>query len=251
MAASSLSSGERLLLLVQREIGRITGLLWIPFVIAIGRFGFRWRIEGVAETRREFRRLRKASSAPLLVCGNHLTMLDSFLIAMALGGPWYFITHYASIPWNTPARENFASVWWKRILVYLVKCIPVSRGGDRRAIGNVLARISWLLSIGEVALIFPEGGRSRTGRVDTEAVTYGVGGIVKALPDCRVLCVYVRGDKQQGYTTLPARGDRFRVVLQSLEPKTTQRGLRGSLNISKQIISQLADMERGYFDDRK
>ena len=187
----------------------------------------------------------------MLVCGNHLTMLDSFLITMVLGGPWYLITHYASIPWNTPARENFARVWWMRILVYLLKCVPVSRGGDRRAIGNVLARISWLLSIGEVALIFPEGGRSRTGRVNTEAVTYGVGRIVRALPDCRVLCVYVRGDRQQGYTALPARGDRFRVILRSLEPKTTQRGLRGSLDISKQVISQLADMERRYFDDRQ
>ena len=251
MAVPSLSVGERLSLVAQREIGRLTGLLWIPLTMALGRYGFRWRIEGVRETRREFRRLRKASSAPLLVCANHLTMLDSFLVAMALGGPWYFIGHYASIPWNTPARENFASVSWMRILVYLIKCVPVSRGGDRRAIGNVLAKITWLLSIGEVALIFPEGGRSRTGRVDTEAVTYGVGRILRALPDCRVLCVYVRGDRQEGHTALPTRGDRFRVSLRSLEPKTTQRGLRGSLDISKQIISQLAEMERRYFDDRK
>lgn len=250
MPSSSLTAGERLSLLAQREIGRITSLVWIPVVVAIGRFGFRWRIEGIKESRREFKRLRKESTTPLLICANHLTMLDSFLIATALGSPWYFATHYAAIPWNTPARENFASKWWMRILVYLIKCVPVSRGGDRRAIGNVLARISWLLSIGEVALIFPEGGRSRTGRVDTEAVTYGVGRIVQALPDCRVLCVYLRGDGQRGYTALPARGDRFRIALRSLEPKTTQRGLRASLDISKQIISQLADMERRYFDDR-
>ena len=50
---------------------------------------------------------------------------------------------------------------------------------------------------------------------------------------------------------MPSRGDRFHASLRSIEPKSTKNGLRGSIEISKQIISQLAEMERQYFDDRK
>ena len=42
-----------------------------------------WRIENAAEARAEFRRLRR-EGGPLLVCANHLTMIDSALIAWAL-----------------------------------------------------------------------------------------------------------------------------------------------------------------------
>lgn len=241
----------RLALVVQRETGRLLGPLWIPLVVLVARFGFGWHFEGLRESRREFKRLRTASSAPLLVCANHLTMVDSILIAIALGSPWRYVTRYGSLAWNTPAQENFANTWYMRVVVYLAKCVPVSRGGDRREIGVVLSKITWLIGIGEVALIFPEGGRSRTGRVDADAVTYGVGRIVRALPDCRVLCVYLRGEEQKSYSSLPARKDRFRVSVQSMEPKTAMRGLRGSLDVSKQILTQLADMERRHFNDRQ
>ena len=81
-----------------------------------------------------------------------------------------------------------------------------------------------MLSRGDVGLIFPEGGRSRSGRVDADAATYGVGRVVKALPGCRVLCVYLRGEGQTTYTDAPARGERFRVRFASLEPKTEHGG---------------------------
>ena len=238
-------------MVLQREIGRLLGPIWIPIVAFLVRVAFGWRFADLQTTRETYKRLRSASSSPLLICANHLTMVDSALIAVALGGPGWYIGRFASLPWNTPARESFASTWYSKALVYLMKCIPVSRGGDRREIGEVLSRISWLLSVGETALIFPEGGRSRTTRVDTAAVTYGVGRIVRAVPDCRVLCVYLRGEHQADYTTLPQRGDRFHVSLRSLEPKTTKRGLRASLDISQQILSQLEEMENEYFDDRK
>ena len=114
-----------------------------------------------------------------------------------------------------------------------MKCIPVERGGDRREVGRVLERFSCLLSRGDVGLIFPEGGRSRSGRVDVDASTYGVGRVVKALPGCRVLCVYLRGEGQTTYTDAPARGERFRVRFASLEPKTEHGGMRGSLAITQ------------------
>ncbi len=251
MAASPLGFRDRLSLAVQREVGRLLGPIWIPLVAAVMRFWFGWRIEGARETRAEFRRIWRESSSPLLICANHLTMVDSFLIAAALGSPGWFVTHYASLPWNTPARENFAHTPLLRAATYVAKCIPVSRGGDRGEVGRVISRITWLLGTGQAALIFPEGGRSRKGRVDTEAVTYGVGRMIKAFPDCRVLCVYLRGERQEGFTALPAPGERFRVRLEAMEPKSSRGGLRGSLELSGQILRRLADMEQRHFDARQ
>ena len=242
---------ERLSLSLQREVGRLLGPVWIPLVFVLMRLVYRWKIEGVRDTRAEFQRLRTDSSSPLVVCANHLTKVDSFLIAVALGTPGWFLRHYASLPWNTPDQRNFANSWSMRVLIYIMKCIPVQRGGDRRAVGRTLACLTHVLSRGEVGLIFPEGGRSRTARVDTSAQTYGVGRIVKSLPGCRVLCVYLRGEHQDGYSDLPVRGERFRVQIQSFEPKTERRGLRASVEISRQILNRLATMEEQHFDGRE
>jgi 1-acyl-sn-glycerol-3-phosphate acyltransferase len=210
-----------------------------------------WRIEGTREARERVRKLRRGSAGGLLVCANHLTMLDSAVIAWALAPAWWYVLHYGSVPWNTPERENFARTWPMRALVWVVKCIPVRRGGDRREVGRVLARFTWLLSRGETGLMFPEGGRSRTGRVDATASTYGVGRIVRALPGTRVLCVYLRGERQETWSDLPARGERFRVRVCELEPKSERSGLRGSLEVSRQVLAKLAEMEREHFDGRR
>jgi hypothetical protein len=234
---------DRFALLLQREVGRLLGPLWIPAAVALMRWRHGWRILDAGATRREFARLRRESSGPLLVCANHLTMVDSFLIALALGGPWWYVTHFSSLPWNTPEREIFARTRWLRIATWLMKCILVSRGGDRREVGRSLERLVWVMSQGDVGLVFPEGGRSRTGRVDVTATTYGVGRVVKSLPGCRVLCVYLRGEGQQSFSDAPARDERFRVRLASLEPKSEHAGLRGSLEITRQILARLAALE--------
>jgi hypothetical protein len=208
----------------------------------------RLRFAGIEELRRSFRRFRRASHAPLLVCGNHLTMIDSALIAYALGSPAWYVLHYASLPWNLPDRSNFAAKPWQRALTYVYKCLPIDRGGSREAVAATLARFIHLLRRGEVGLIFPEGGRSRSGRIEIENAAYGVGRIVKSVPDCRVLCVYLRGDAQTGHSALPARGDTLRARIAWLEPKSDRSGVRGSLEIARQILTRLAELEREHFD---
>jgi len=242
---------DRLALLVQREVGRLLGPVWIPAAVAIMRWRHGWQVVGASATRREFARLRRESQVPLLVCANHLTMVDSFLIAIALGSPWWYVAHFSALPWNTPERDNFSRTWWLRIATYVMKCIPVERGGDRREIGRTLERFIYMLGRGDVGLIFPEGGRSRSGRIDPEASTYGVGRVVKSLPGCRVLCVYLRGEGQAAYSDAPARGERFRVLFSSLEPKTEHAGMRGSLAITRQILARLAALETEWFDARQ
>jgi len=240
----------RVSLAVQLALGRLLAPLWVPLSAALMRCAMGWRVEDVKRTRAEYRRIRGASREPLLICANHLTMVDSALVAWALGSPGWYLLHPAALPWNLPDRENFASSWWARALVYVMKCLPIPRGGDRGEVSSVLARLGWLLRRGEAALVFPEGGRSRSGRVEQDSRTYGVGRILGALPGCRVLCVYLRGERQESWSRLPVRGDRFRARLALLEPKSTDSGLRRSLDLSRQVLVRLAALEEEHFRDR-
>jgi hypothetical protein len=154
---------------------------------------------------------------------------------------------FDALPWNTPEETNFARTTTHRALVYLAKCIPIRRGGSRENVAGVLDRIRYLLERGEIALLFPEGGRSRTGRISTDNAAWGVGRIVGAVEGCRVLCVYMRGDAQATWSDYPARGDRMRVSLSCIEPKSDARGARRARDLAQQIVAQLARMEEEHF----
>lgn len=221
-------------------------LVWIGLRVVGG-----YRIDGLARARREHRQIRACSDAPMLLCANHLTLVDSFLIAWALGSPFWFFVNFSALPWNVPDQGNFATAPWQRALVYALKCLPIRRGGRRAEATQVLARVAHLLRSGDSVLIFPEGGRSRSGRVEVDSAATGVGRVIRSVHGCRVLCVYLRGDRQRGYSGLPARGDRFSVALCEIEPKTDDRGLRGSRDLVRQVVGKLREMEQEYFDGRQ
>ncbi len=224
--------------------------LWIPLITLVLRFGLGYRIEGVAEARERFRRILAERSGPLLICANHLTLIDSFLIAWALAPSWRYTLRFDLLPWNVPERTNFSSGFWSALLTYLAKGIPITRGGNRRDVAEVLGRVSHLLARGELALIFPEGSRSRSRRVDVESAAWGVGRVISGLPGCHVLCVYLRGHAQESWGRIPARGDRFHVDLSCIEPKSDHRGMRRSRDLSRQVVPELARMERSFLVGR-
>jgi 1-acyl-sn-glycerol-3-phosphate acyltransferase len=246
-----LSPGARRALTMQRVVAATLTPFVAPLAHLVMRFGMGWRIEGLAAARAEYRRLRSGERTPLLVCANHLTMMDSELIALALGSPGFFIRHPSSLPWNLPDRSVFAERWWQRALVYVLKCLPIPRGGDRGDVADVLQRLSWVLEQNEVGLVFPEGGRSRSGRVDRDVTTYGVGRILGLVPRCRVLLVHLRGERQHTWSRLPAWGERFHVSVETFEPKSDADGLRRSLDLTRQIVGRLADLEERFFDARQ
>jgi 1-acyl-sn-glycerol-3-phosphate acyltransferase len=204
---------------------------------------------GADEARRQYRAIHGDGSTPVLLCANHLTLVDSAIIAWALGSPWWLLRHFAALPWNVPERRNFAASRVQRVLVYLMKCVPITRGSDRRDIAAALDRLLFLLRRGERVLIFPEGGRSRTGRIQRDAPTYGAGRLVNELPGCKVFCVYLRGRAQHSWSGLPARGERFDVRVSVLEPRSAQRGLRGSVETSRRILDELVRLEAEHFAD--
>jgi len=249
--APTLPLGARLRLDLQRGIARLLSPITTVAVAALLRFWLRLSVENASQIRRAYAEIRAESGAPLLICANHLTMIDSALIAWALGSPGWYLLHFSSLPWNVPERIHFASTLPRRFLAYVYKCIPIVRGGSREQIAGTLARFSHLLRRGEVGLIYPEGGRSRTGRVDVEGAAYGVGRIVRSIAGCRVLCVYLRGERQESYSVAPARGEHLRVALRFVEAKSDHAGLRGSRDVAQQIVAQLAEMEREHFDARK
>ncbi len=242
---------DRVHLALQRATGRLLSAVWIPATVALMRFGLGWRIQGAAAARRQYRRLRRAGAGPLLVCANHLTLIDSALVAWALGSPAWFFVHYAALPWNVPERRNFTGSLVSRVLVYVMKCVPVTRGGDRREVAAVLARLVYLLERGEVVLVFPEGGRSRSGRVEIENATYGVGRMIAELERCRVLCVYLRGEHQDGFSDVPPRGERFHVRVACLQPTSALHGMRRARDIAEQVVKTLAELELSHFDARQ
>jgi 1-acyl-sn-glycerol-3-phosphate acyltransferase len=247
VANSQLSARARRGLAIQRAIAFALAPLSTLAVLVLLRGWLRLRLENASGARRTYRSLLSESDAPLLICANHLTLIDSALIGWALGTPAFYLRHFSALPWNVPEQKNFASTRLRRALAYVYKCVPVVRGGDRAGIADTLARFAHLLRSGEVGLIFPEGGRSRSGRVETDRAAYGVGRIVKDVPHCRVLCCYLRGDRQQSWGSLPARGDRLRISLALFEPKAEGSGLRASRDIARQITTRLAEMEAVHF----
>ena len=246
-----LAAGARRRLVLQREISRLLSPLAIPLIGIALRWVLGYRIEGLRNFRREYRKICLERNGPVLICANHLTMIDSFVIAWALGSPWWYFRHFRTLPWNVPERSIFAATPYMRVLIYALKCLPVERGGNRAEVTEVLTQLTHAVSNGEVALIFPEAGRSRTGRVEPDTAASGVGRIYRSIPDCRVVCVYLRGDHQDDYSDMPVRGERFRGSIAVAELKTDHRGLRASRDIARQIARRLAEMEQEYFDDRE
>jgi len=236
---------------LQRVVSMITSPFWLGFTIIAMRVYYRYRIADLTAVRQQYRRIRAQSDAPMLVCANHLTLVDSFIIAWALGSGLYWFRHPRELAWNTPESTNFETSWPLRLLIFVTKCIPITRGGPREDIGEVLERVKYLLSSGETALLFPEAGRSRSGRVEEDAAAWGVGRVVGAVPGCRVLCVYMRGREQETWSDFPAKGDTMDVSLVCIEPKSDAKGVRRSVDLARQVTGQLLRMEEEYFDDRK
>ena len=229
----------------QRAAGLFAAPVCVPLAILTMRFGFAWRIRDVASIRAQYARLL-AERRPLLVVANHLTMADSALIGWGLASATGHVLRYRGLPWNVPDQSRVDSSWLWRTLAYVMKCIPMPRGGGRDVVAGVLERLRHLLRSGQVVLMFPEGGRSRSGRVDPEMAAHGVGRLIKEVEGCRVLCVYLRGDAQQTWSDLPARGDTFTIATRLVEPRTALRGLRASRDLSAQVLDHLADLERAH-----
>jgi len=248
---SGLSRRERLALFLQREVSRLASWFWIPASAFTMRYLLGYRIRNASHLRRRFRAMLRESDGPVLICSNHLTMVDSALVAWALGGTWWSVFNFRWVPWNLPETRNFASGGISQLAVWLTKCIPIRRGGRRQDVSTIIRRVQHLLTHGETALIFAEGGRSRTGRVQTDSIAHGMGRIASSVAGCRALCVYLRGDRQSSWSALPVIGDSFYVDIDMFQPTSERSGMRRSRDFARQIADRLVSMEEKYFARRQ
>lgn len=241
----SIGPRDRLSLACRSFLGRLAAPLLLPCVWAALRYLRGYRLQDVRAAREAFRRAT-ARGGPLLICPNHLTLVDSALIAWALAPPWRYALCFRLLPWNTPERRNFDHPL-ARILCWFLKCLPIERGGSRAKQQQVLRRCGALLARGEPVLIFPEGGRSRTGRIDRSRIAHGAGRLIRSVPNCQVLCVYLRGVRQETWSDLPAGGEQFRVRVRLIRPHSSFPGVRGTREVTEQVIRTLEELEADHF----
>ena len=246
-----MGSKERLYLQLQYGLGRLAVVFVAPFVYLLVRL-FGYRVREVKRIRRECARLFKEHRGPWIICANHLTNIDSVILEYAMAPMSTYMINFQRLPWNLPERANFQRSLFSTFMCYVTKCIPVSRGGDREEMKRVLEKCSYVLRRHQPLLIFPEGGRSRTGKVDVQGFSYGVGRFIGSEDGCRVLCFYLRGDHQENYSLIPRLGERFTMLVDVLVPQKTElTGLRAQRHYAEQIIKRLAQMEESYFTARR
>jgi len=243
----ALGHRDRLELFLQRAVAWVftpvsyyLAWFWMRFVRG-------YRISGLRAFRDELRRKLGSHRGPLLVCPNHLTAIDSVVLVWALGSGLHYFQNDRDFVWNLPERRNLGEGLPLRVACYLCKCIPVLRQGPPEVTARTMSKIRHLLAGGHRVMIFPEGTRSRSGRVDTQEFAYGAGRLVQEVPGTRVLCVYLRGLNQEACSDLPRRGETFHLGFDVLEPTSPSKGLRGSRDISRRIVERLASLEEEWF----
>jgi 1-acyl-sn-glycerol-3-phosphate acyltransferase len=210
-----------------------------------------YRIDNLKAIRREFRHLWNEHRAPLIICANHLTFIDSALIIWGLASNFWYWRNYRAFTWNLPAGDVFKKKRAVSLTLYLTKCIFLDRDGSAKHKHDVLNLCRFLLLKDQVVLIFPEGQRSRSGRFDEKRLRFGVGKIASSLKDCRVLCIYLRGDQQETFSNYPARGSRFTMKLRLLKPTSNQVSRKQmSVEIVAQIGAAIKNLENEYFAKR-
>ncbi|WP_419941603.1 lysophospholipid acyltransferase family protein [Candidatus Palauibacter sp.] len=115
---------------------------------------------GLLNRTRVYGRRRLLHARNTLILANHQSMMDSFPIAYFLFYPEKaFRPHLA--PWNAAAAENFFKSPLLAWIFHQFKCIPVRQG---RRDPKALLRSARVLREGTM-MLFPEGTRSRDGRV--------------------------------------------------------------------------------------
>ncbi len=233
---------------LQRFLGNLAFLGIGIIVVVILKKIYKFEIIEHKKHKEFFRNLLK-DRKPILICSNHLTMIDSVILQYAFGDYFTYLFHYWMFSWNVPAKEVFAKNWFLKTFLFLAKCIPIDRYGSSEHHQNIMEQTKYILLLKEPFIIFPEGARSRKGTFDLENLTYGIGKILYDLPEVEVLCVYLRGNKQKTFTNFPEKESKFYLDYQLIHPKTnTTRKLQAEKELALQVGGIIKQLEEKYFN---
>ena len=230
--------------------GLIFGIPYSCIVVFIFRFILNYKIPEMKKIRQEFQKIIQ-NKDPLIICANHLTFIDSGIIIWALASNWWYLFNYNYYSWNLPAGDFFGKKFRYRMIAHLIKGIFIYRDGSKEHHDEILNLSKNLVKNGEVLTIFPEGKRSRSGFFDPQKMSYGVGKIIQGVPNCRVLCMYVRSDKQTIFSNYPARNSIFSISMNLISPTTKFMGREGCAEIVEQIAHEIKNQENDYLNQHK
>jgi 1-acyl-sn-glycerol-3-phosphate acyltransferase len=113
-------------------------------VVPCARFAWRIRVEGLEHL---------PEDGPAILCPNHTSVLDSFVLPSALPRRITFV-----------GKSEYLDSWKTRTLFPALGMIPIDRSGGSAG-ERALDTAAGLLEAGELFGIYPEGTRSRDGRL--------------------------------------------------------------------------------------
>jgi 1-acyl-sn-glycerol-3-phosphate acyltransferase len=96
---------------------------------------------------------RVPAEGAAVLCPNHLSFFDSVLMALTFDRPVHFI-----------GKAEYLDHWWSRRLFPAMGMIPIDRGNGAKAMVALDAAAD-VLHDGALLCIYPEGTRSRDGRL--------------------------------------------------------------------------------------
>jgi 1-acyl-sn-glycerol-3-phosphate acyltransferase len=183
---------------------------------------------------------------PFLIVSNHLSLVDSWFGNFGVGFPQFYWK-----PWFFPWSVAEATNYFRGLLgvfIWLSRAIPIKRGGTPIEQALTLEKIEAVLEMGEGVYVFPEGTRSRTGRMGKS--TPGVGRVYRQVPDCTLLPIYLRG--AENVLPIGAKFIRFFkkvdvVIGEPVKLTCEAEGLHASKLMAEKIYNILLEMEKDYF----
>jgi len=230
---------------VQKVIAYLCMPLLYFLVVLWMKYIKNYRIHELRSIRRQFKQISQQNPSGLLICPNHLTYIDSLLLAWAFSSMGSYLLRFRTFCWNLPNARNVQESALYRVICYLGKCILIDEDPEKAK--QTMNKAAYLLHHGHYVMIFPEGRRSKNGRVDSENYIYGVGKLHMDSHLSQVLCVYLRGDKQQAATKMPGKGERFNIRMKLQTIDSEQQGRRAMRAAASQIIHTLEQMEAEFF----
>lgn len=113
-------------------------------VVPAARFAWRIKVEGIENL---------PDDGPAILCPNHTSVLDSFVLPAALPRRITFV-----------GKAEYMDSWKTRTLFPALGMIPIDRTGGKAG-ERALDMAADVLGLGEFFGIYPEGTRSRDGRL--------------------------------------------------------------------------------------
>ena len=127
----------------QREYGQLYSVAK-AVLTPVFRFGWRVKVDGLDNV---------PTNGPAILCPNHTSVIDSFMMPLVLPRRITFV-----------GKAEYMDDWKTKFLFPAMGMIPIDRGGGKAAVRalNTAARV---LERGELFGIYPEGTRSRDGKL--------------------------------------------------------------------------------------